>query len=111
MTLPDDLLQNGLLTLTCTPRIPGQDAHLGQDRSCEEQVNGNVTGLVCTPIADHYTLGMEVSGTPKQLRFKLERDGATLVDETVEPSYQETRPNGPGCAPVCRQATVPLVLP
>lgn len=40
----------------------------------------------------------------------LERDGTVLLEDSFEPVYEEFEPNGPGCPPVCRGATVELSL-
>jgi hypothetical protein len=34
---------------------------------------------------------------PKAIRVRILRDGVALHDTTVQPTYVETEPNGPGC--------------
>jgi len=36
--------------------------------------------------------------------------GDRPVSVTVEPAYEDLQPNGPGCPPICRQATVEVDL-
>jgi hypothetical protein len=37
--------------------------------------------------------------------------GAQVVSRELRPDYERVQPNGPGCPPVCRQATVVVALP
>ena len=37
--------------------------------------------------------------------------GPRVVTRELRPEYERVRPNGPGCPPVCRQATVVVALP
>ncbi len=39
---------------------------------------------------------------------RADRDGLSSRTLTATPSYSESRPNGPSCAPVCRAGTVTL---
>lgn len=36
--------------------------------------------------------------------------GGQQVSVTLEPAYEDVQPNGPGCPPICRQATVEFNL-
>jgi hypothetical protein len=38
-------------------------------------------------------------------------DGQVILDTDLTPTYKESRPNGPTCGPVCKQASVDLDLP
>jgi hypothetical protein len=37
--------------------------------------------------------------------------GRTIVDRTASLTYQATRPNGPGCEPVCQAASETWAVP
>jgi hypothetical protein len=108
-TLPDDLPAQGSLdALDCTPRL---DAYIQQESMCMEYRNGDSVSQSCTPIPDQYSLSGWFYGTPSTLAVSLERDGAELVEETHSLSYEESRPNGPECDPICRQASVDIAIP
>jgi len=88
MTLPDDIPASGGLALS----------------GC---------GLTLSPdqVAGQYTLRSWSSSTPRTLSVRVTRDEALLIDETRTVAYEDSRPNGPECGPVCRSATVDFQLP
>jgi hypothetical protein len=47
---------------------------------------------------------------PKTVTLTVTYQGRTATT-TVSPTYQESRPNGSGCDPLCRQGIVTLPLP
>ena len=47
-----------------------------------------------------------LSGTPGQVHAWQYVDDAPILDVAVAPQYQDSQPNGPGCPPVCRQASL-----
>ena len=49
-------------------------------------------------------------GAPGQVHVWQYVDDATILDVAAAPSYQESQPNGPECAPVCRQASLSWTL-
>ncbi|MBP7252817.1 MAG: hypothetical protein KBA75_04960 [Alphaproteobacteria bacterium] len=51
---------------------------------------------------------IQISSGPQQVAVSITRDGQTMVDKTVTPTYRTARPNGPQCEPECRQASLPL---
>lgn len=76
---------------TVSVRVPGQDrparvAECGPDRPC--------TGSEF--FADY---------TPDVVEIQVTAAGDSRT-EVFRPEYESVRPNGPGCPPVCRQATV-----
>ena len=48
--------------------------------------------------------------TPARARVRVTTVGGSR-DADVQPAYAESRPNGPDCPPVCRQAAVEVPLP
>lgn len=107
--VPDDLPANGSVgMLSCSPRL---DAYINQEVTCMEYTHGDSVSQSCTPIPDQYYVSVSVMGTPASVDVSLERDGDTLVEETHELSYEEARPNGPECEPLCRQASVEVNVP
>lgn len=48
--------------------------------------------------------------TPPELAVRLTTASGTRT-ETFRPTYVSHQPNGPGCSPICRQATITMALP
>jgi len=94
--------------LDCTPAL---EVYLTPEVECEEHKNGDTVSQVCTPIPGQYYLQGSIQGTPATLEVALQRDSATLLDETRTLAYQATQPNGPECEPTCRQASSDFTLP
>lgn len=46
--------------------------------------------------------------SPEQVILVISRNGKAIAHGDWKPEYLASRPNGPGCDPICRQATVPL---
>jgi hypothetical protein len=83
---------------TCT--VPGF-----QDLRCGDDVTSTIVG------GDKAQQVVEIRGTPPTVEIEL-RDGPRLVArKRFTPQYQQRQPNGPGCPPVCRQATESWRLP
>ena len=72
--------------------------------------DGKSATLTCTPIAGRFSEDVTLMGTPAMVHLTQTSGGATLVDMTVTPTYTKTQPNGPGCDPICSQASSALVL-
>lgn len=62
------------------------------------------------PPSAHAFSSMHFSRTPERVEIRIERDGATVVDEVVTPTYQVVQPNGPNCGPRCIQANATVTL-
>jgi hypothetical protein len=48
---------------------------------------------------------LEIAATPRRVRVRLRQGDRPVAEKTFAPSYVVRRPNGPGCPPLCRQAT------
>jgi hypothetical protein len=64
----------------------------------------------CTPVAGKLDELIIIAGKPASLHVTQTIDGATYLDQTVTPTYTTSRPNGPGCEPLCSQASAEWVL-
>jgi len=73
---------------------------------CIETGNGSTSSSTCNPIPGKFVENVTLMGTPGQVHMWQYVDDAAILDAAVAPQYQETRPNGPQCEPVCRQASV-----
>jgi hypothetical protein len=79
-------------TTTCA--APGP-----QEVRCGPDVTSSIVG------GDRAQQVVEIRGTPASVEIEL-RNGARVVGKKrFVPRYQQRQPNGPGCPPVCRQAT------
>jgi hypothetical protein len=78
---------------------------VGQEQECVEIDTGSAKGLKCTPIAGRFLEGITISGRPAQVRVRITVDDVVVLDRTLEPAYAATQPNGPGCEPICHQAS------
>jgi hypothetical protein len=94
-------------SLMCTFTAPLQAAPGGglMQPSCP-------TGLtvIVTPAADAQVETISLAGTPAQVHVWQYVDDVAILDAAVAPSYVETQPNGPGCPPICRQASASWTL-
>lgn len=92
----------------CT--VPGLSLRLGpRMRGVEEtrQIGGQ--GVVMhteVPVAGEFEWSISFAGHPKSVRVVHSHGGKTLVQQTADLVYSETRPNGEGCEPVCKRAAV-----
>jgi hypothetical protein len=110
LRLPDQTPQTGQSTnVICG--TSGVAFALQQDTTCESGCDGGVCWNRCTPVAGSFYQRVSVQGAPARLQITLSRDSAALVTTDLAPTYQETRPNGPNCEPVCRQASIDLAVP
>ena len=60
----------------------------------------------CDTIPGRFFETITVAGTPGQIHAWQYVDDVAILDAAAAPSYEEQRPNGPECEPVCRQASV-----
>jgi len=64
----------------------------------------------CDTIPGRYVETITVAGTPGQVHAWQYVDDTPILDAAAAPSYEETRPNGPECEPLCRQASAAWTL-
>lgn len=58
----------------------------------------------------HALTGLWIRTTPAKVRLVLQHNAVTLLDQTLQPTYQTSRPNGPDCEPECTQATASVAV-
>jgi hypothetical protein len=115
--VPDDIPEPPLqpVILACEPYFTAQ---LIPRARCTEQPTGGAVSqgptqmpnTDCEPIEGAWLLYADFYGQAESLRVAVRRDGETLLDRTLQPEYEESRPNGPDCEPLCRQANVQLMV-
>lgn len=112
LNLPEDRPATGAVAeWSCEPTLGFLGATFDQDATCEEHRTADAITHSCTPIPDHYTARALVQGTPENVTAALARDGTTLVEKSVAPSYTDHYPNGEDCEPVCQGASIELMVP
>lgn len=63
------------------------------------------------PTAQHAITGLRIGGMPKTVHVEITRNGVLEMATDLTPTYLTSRPNGPGCEPLCTQANVNLTVP
>lgn len=93
--------------VTCKATVP-----LARDTASACSSSAAQLGLVGSmlPESQQSIGGLTFFGLPRTVKVRASRDGTTLVDTTVTPTYVVTPgPNGPGCEPKeCRSAHASL---
>jgi hypothetical protein len=108
-SVPEDIpeQEGRIVDLACDSDLTIQ---LVPKTECTEMTRGDAVSQSCEWIEDAWLLQGGVQGMVENLSVRVRRDDATLLDRTLEPEYVESRPNGPDCEPLCRQATVELTI-
>lgn len=60
------------------------------------------------PAAAHGFGPVMLPGGPQKLQVAVSHNGRLLTEKSLTPQYRESRPNGPQCEPLCRQASAAL---
>jgi len=124
-TAPDDAPDEtgSWKPIDCTPKL---DAYLAPFVRCGSHDSGTSPNETCLgddgglasggincgicssePQPGQYYIQISTPGTPKTYRVVVTRGDETLSDYPVTPfQYATVQPNGPECAPTCRQAGV-----
>ena len=89
---------------------PGLRTNIFQKQRCMTVQSGQSVGQSCEPVPGELYEQIVVEGTPAKLRLTQRVGGTTLFDGDLSPAYVETRPNGPMCEPVCKQASSAIQL-
>jgi hypothetical protein len=78
----------------------------GTHSTCSEIDAGAV---ICTDDKGMQLI-LAIASAPATVDLKLTQSGQLVGQTTLQPSYDETRPNGPNTEPVCRAGTVTWML-
>lgn len=94
--------------VTCRGSLPLNACDMPSLTCDGEGVMITESGCALPPEAQGFG-DIQISSGPRQVAISITRDGQTLVEKTVTPTYRTARPNGSQCEPECRQASVPLL--
>ncbi|XXX74016.1 hypothetical protein WMF30_40855 [Sorangium sp. So ce134] len=95
-------------TTTCEGKLPLPDCAAGPALTCSgPRLLIGESGCALPPSAHGFS-EIQMSSAPRQVAVEISRDGATVAKADFTPAYVESRPNGPGCEPVCRSASATL---
>jgi hypothetical protein len=109
------------VTTTCSFTLPlatdgaadcpsGLQVLVLQAQTCVTSSNSQTKTQSCTPVAGKFAEIVTIAGKPATIHFTQTVNGATALDQTLTPAYTTSQPNGPGCDPVCTQASAMLAL-
>lgn len=80
--------------------------HDGTDK--EIPAEGCAPGSRVVVSANQFDLAL--LATPAEVDVTMTRDGQSVADLLLQPTYEEIRPNGPACEPVCKQGTAEVTV-
>lgn len=98
--------------VTCTGGLPLPACDAGPALTCDvpDLVQIGASGCAMPPDQHGFSDIHLISG-PARVELTIARDGQTLHNSTLTPTYVESQPNGPGCEPICRGASARIDLP
>jgi hypothetical protein len=107
-TFPLPMLQNGGDVVPACD--VGLQVMISPARICVDTHNDAGASSTCDLIPGLFMETITLAGRPGQVHVWQYVDDMTVLDAAVAPQYQESRPNGPACDPVCHQATASWTL-
>ncbi len=97
--------QGAIVTCDASVSIRSYEQH-----SCTQSVSGNTASQTCLGTGV-FGERIVIAGAPALVSVALRNDSSVVAQQTFQPSYAQSQPNGPGCDPICRQASVALAVP
>lgn len=95
----------------CTGSLPLKPCDASPSVTCTGAKGFFIGESGCAMAADQQGFSeIQFETSPKQITVTISRDGSELAKQTFEPTYKESQPNGPGCEPICRQASASITL-
>lgn len=84
----------------------GASLMFGPAMQGKEETMDGVVGYTEEPIPGEFRWQISIFGQPAKVHVVHTSAERTIVDQTASLTYTENRPNGPGCEPVCKAASV-----
>ena len=98
--------------ITCVGALPLPPCEAGRALTCDRDGAQIVESGCALPADAHGFAEILLPGPPvAELALTIARGGEPLVATTLRPTYRESRPNGPGCEPLCRSADLAVAVP
>jgi len=98
--------------VTCEGQLPLPACASGAGFHCSPGALVRLGESGCAlPPEQHGLAGIDIETMPAHVRVAVRRGGDEVGAQELTPQYRESRPNGPDCEPVCRQASGTLNLP
>lgn len=98
--------------VNCSGALPLKPCEAGPSLTCDVADRVAIGESGCALPADgHGFADVQVTGEPKEVKLTISRDGQAVASAELRPTYTESRPNGPGCEPVCRNAAETIQVP
>lgn len=96
----------------CSGALPLKACDAGPSLTCDGEGRVQIGESGCAlPPDQHGFSDIQLLGSPAKVRVAIARDGQELHSAELAPTYTESRPNGPGCEPVCRGASAQVAVP
>lgn len=90
-------------TVFATCDTPGTTLSFGPVTTGKEERLGEVVAYTEVPVPGQFRWQLGVEGTPAKIHVVHSQGSNTILDQTAElTKYEEWRPNGEGCEPVCK---------
>ncbi len=98
-------------TTTCSGSLPLPPCET-RAITCDREGVVQITESGCALSAEQHAFGELhfLQGTPSSVRVEIYHQDRAVAQQSFTPTYQTVQPNGPGCGPICEQASVELPL-
>lgn len=99
-------------TITCTGALPLRPCEEAPSLTCDvpDRIIIGESGCALPP-EQHGFADIHVPSAVERFALAITHDGQPLGGIDVKPTYVTSQPNGPGCEPICRSASVRVELP
>src|SRR5690606_6653103 len=98
-------------TTTCSGRLPLPPCETPAI-TCDREGVVQITESGCALPAEQHAFGdlRFFQGAPTSVRVEIYHQDRAVAQQSFTPTYRTVQPNGPGCEPICEQASVELPL-
>ena len=96
-------------SVTCEGSLPLKPCG-ASNITCSDPAFGVVESGCALEASAHAFGGVSIPGFPSNVHLLIEHDGKPVFDQDLAPRWSRVQPNGPGCEPVCCQASAMVAL-
>lgn len=94
--------------VACRGELPLKACGDGPSIRCDKPGVTIMESGCAMPPETHEYGDIQIDGAPARVMVRITHNDRPFVTRTLNPSYVQSQPNGPGCGPVCTSASVPL---